>query len=217
MVKRRRRSPRCLHPLADHPGGLTAPHVHSLRSGCFAIAQLLVIHPRHLDVARRVDPPPTHLSSEPVSQGPGGLVKEASHSVQQRPRQPLLVAPDCRHVAGALVLGISEPTAGTWVHSAHNHEIGGKAQRPLWRLMVTTLSTRGWRSVSKFLVPNSDNSSKNNTPRCARLTPAPPQVRVSPGLGRRPPPQSGVADGVMRRAEGPLVDQRRIRGQLASH
>ena len=36
--------------------GFASPRVHSLRSGCFAIAQLIVIHPRHLDVAGRVDP-----------------------------------------------------------------------------------------------------------------------------------------------------------------
>ena len=44
-------------------------------------------------------------------------------------------------------------------------KLAGKLNDPCARLMVTTLSSRGWRSVSKFLGPNSGNSSKKRTPK----------------------------------------------------
>jgi hypothetical protein len=48
--------------------------------------------------------------------------------------------------------------------------------------MVTTLSSIGWRMTSRTRLPNSGNSSRNKTPRCAS--------EISPGLGIFPPPTS---------------------------
>jgi hypothetical protein len=39
-------------------------------------------------------------------------------------------------------------------------------------------------------------SARNHTLRCARLTPAPPQARVSPGRGHCPPPTSPACEMV---------------------
>src|SRR2546427_510880 len=48
------------------------------------------------------------------------------------------------------------------------------------RAIVTTPSSIGWRNTSSTFLRNSGNSSRNNTPPCARLT--------SPGRGYEPPP-----------------------------
>lgn len=60
-------------------------------------------------------------------------------------------------------------------------EIRTERQRSLARLMVTTLSSIGWRMTSRARVPNSGNSSRNRTPRCAK--------EISPGkdvMDKRP-------------------------------
>src|SRR3989344_6580399 len=61
-------------------------------------------------------------------------------------------------------------------------KLEGKMAEPLAREIETMLSSRGCRSDSITLFSNSGNSSKNKTPRCARVT--------SPGLGYVPPPIS---------------------------
>ena len=48
------------------------------------------------------------------------------------------------------------------------------------RAIVTCPSSNGCRNVSSTVRANSGSSSRNNTPRCARLT--------SPGRGTVPPP-----------------------------
>ncbi len=47
-------------------------------------------------------------------------------------------------------------------------------------LIVIFPSSNGIRSSSNISLLNSGNSSKNNTPKCAKL--------ISPGFGIRPPP-----------------------------
>ena len=47
------------------------------------------------------------------------------------------------------------------------HYFAENASDPLARLIVTTLSSIGWRMTSSTRVPNSGNSSKNKTP-CER-------------------------------------------------
>ncbi len=59
----------------------------------------------------------------------------------------------------------------------------------------------GWRIVSKTLRLNSGNSSRNKTPLWAS--------EISPGVGIDvAAQQTGIARGMMRRAEGPLRDER---------
>ncbi len=71
---------------------------------------------------------------------------------------------------------------------------------PTARVMVTLPSSSGWRMTSSVLRRNSGSSSRNSTPLCARLT--------SPGPGLRPAAeQAGIADRVMRRAEGAGGDE----------
>ncbi len=64
--------------------------------------------------------------------------------------------------------------------AAINWKFALKVSEPCARLMVTTLSSMGWRMTSRTRVPNSGNSSKNKTPRCAR--------EISPDFGMFPPP-----------------------------
>src|SRR3989339_1278928 len=81
-------------------------------------------------------------------------------------------------VEGAQVQGFSESPyqpQGQGFMAAINWKLAEKVSEPLARLMVTTLSSIGWRITSRTRVPNSGNSSKNKTPRCAR--------EISPGLG----------------------------------
>lgn len=59
-----------------------------------------------------------------------------------------------------------------------NMKLAGKVTRPCARLMVTTLSSSGWRNTSSSEWPNSGSSSRKSTPRWLRL--------ISPGLGQCP-------------------------------
>ena len=52
-------------------------------------------------------------------------------------------------------------------------------------LIVTVLSSRGPRKTSNVDLLNSVSSSRNNTPKCARL--------ISPGFGILPPPIKDVS------------------------
>ena len=54
--------------------------------------------------------------------------------------------------------------------------------------MVTTLSSKGARNTSNVFLLNSGSSSKNSTPKCAKL--------ISPGFGILPPPTKEVAEMV---------------------
>src|SRR3990167_6857922 len=67
-------------------------------------------------------------------------------------------------------------------------KLEGKTAVPLAREMETILSSSGWRKDSITLFSNSGNSSRNRTPRCARVT--------SPGLGKVPPPTIETWDEV---------------------
>ena len=66
--------------------------------------------------------------------------------------------------------------------AATSMKLAGKVTVPCARLMVTTLSSMGWRSTSSTAWPNSGSSSRNSTPRWLSV--------ISPGLGMRPPPTS---------------------------
>ena len=63
---------------------------------------------------------------------------------------------------------------------AINKKLAGKLNLPLARLTVISWSSRGWRSDSKIFLGYSNSSSRNRTPRCARL--------MSPGCILDPPP-----------------------------
>ncbi len=79
----------------------------------------------------------------------------------------------------------------------------GKTEVPIRLLMAMRPSSSGWRSASSASRENSGNSSKNKTPRWARLT--------SPGLSDRAAPhQGGARRGVMGGPERPLPDQSRL-------
>ena len=81
--------------------------------------------------------------------------------------------------------------------------------RPWARLIVTTLSSSGWRSTSRRELPNSGSSSRKRTPRWLRADLA--------GFGPvAAADQPGVGDGVVRGAERALPDQGRIRRQQAA-
>ena len=43
-------------------------------------------------------------------------------------------------------------------------KLAGKVSEPCARLIVTTLSSSGWRSTSSTRIPNSGSSSRNSTP-----------------------------------------------------
>ncbi len=76
----------------------------------------------------------------------------------------------------------------------------GKLTERLARAMWTAPNSRGWRSVSSARRLNSGISSRNRTPRCARLS--------SPGRGWLPPPMSAISRArVMRCAERARVHQ----------
>jgi hypothetical protein len=64
--------------------------------------------------------------------------------------------------------------------AATSWKLAGKVKDPWARLMVTILSSMGCLNTSSTRVPNSGNSSRNKTPRCAR--------EISPGCGQFPPP-----------------------------
>ena len=74
--------------------------------------------------------------------------------------------------------------------------------------MVTTLSSKGWRSDFSDVWLNSGSSSKNRTLRWLSV--------ISPGLMLRPPPTTRVGDGVVRCPKGVLQHQRAIGGQSAA-
>ena len=63
-----------------------------------------------------------------------------------------------------------------------NIKLHGYVKLALTLLIEINLSSNGPLSTSKVSFLNSGNSSKNNTPKCAKLT--------SPGLGILPPPIS---------------------------
>jgi len=65
-------------------------------------------------------------------------------------------------------------------------KLAGKLTLPWARLIVTTLSSSGWRSVSSKACPNSGSSSRKRIPRWLRL--------ISPGFGKCPPPTSPAFD-----------------------
>jgi hypothetical protein len=71
-------------------------------------------------------------------------------------------------------------TTRTGIHRGDQLKVGRKCQRLLARLIVMTLSSIGWHSTSRTHVPNSGNSSRNNTARCASA--------IAPGFGRFPHP-----------------------------
>jgi hypothetical protein len=73
------------------------------------------------------------------------------------------------------------------------------------RLMVTTLSSIGWRMTSNTRLPNSGNSSKNRTPLCARVRDVAPAHLP------------GMADGMVRGAERPVADERGAGRELVGH
>ena len=64
----------------------------------------------------------------------------------------------------------------------------GKVSDESAREIVTSPSSSGWRRPSRAETRNSGNSSRNRTPRCARLT--------SPGRGVAPPPTRPTAEMV---------------------
>ena len=64
----------------------------------------------------------------------------------------------------------------------------GRRMDPAARVMVTSPSSRGWRSTSRASFWNSGSSSRNSTPLWAR--------EISPGRGKAPPPASATADTV---------------------
>jgi hypothetical protein len=78
------------------------------------------------------------------------------------------------------VSGIWSPAHGQGFIAAIRWKLAEKVSDPLARLMVTTLSSIGWRITSRTRVPNSGNSSKNKTPLWAN--------EISPGFGIFPPP-----------------------------
>ena len=61
-------------------------------------------------------------------------------------------------------------------------KLAGNVTVPCALLIVTTLSSSGWRRTSSDECPNSGSSSRNSTPRWARV--------ISPGRGTIPPPTS---------------------------
>ena len=67
-------------------------------------------------------------------------------------------------------------------------KFAGKVTLPWARLMDTVRSSKGWRNDSRAEWPNSGSSSRNRTPRWARV--------ISPGLGKRPPPTSPALEMV---------------------
>ena len=72
----------------------------------------------------------------------------------------------------------------------------GKVRLMAARLSVTVPSSSGWRSTSSTLRRNSGSSSRKSTPPWARLTSPGPRDGAAAD-------ESGVADGVVRCAEGP--------------
>ena len=142
--------------------------------------------------------------------------------VQQRARQPLLIPTDQHRAAraGVQVLRVAdaEIAARAWVLGLDQQEIGREGQAALRAADGNDLvrRSRGCRSISRPCWPNSGISSRNSTPRCARLTTAP---STGGGLARpRPLPaadEAGVRDGVVRRAERPVVDPRHVAGHAA--
>ncbi len=94
--------------------------------------------------------------------------------------------------------------------AATSTKLAGKECEPRARLIVTTLSSNGWRNTSNTRIPNSGSSSRNNTPRCAS--------EISPGRGQFPPPTSPACEMVWCGARnGRLWDHRRVGGQEIGH
>jgi hypothetical protein len=70
--------------------------------------------------------------------------------------------------------------SGVGFIAATSMNCDGKVMVPAAREIVTRPSSSGWRMVSSTLRLNSGNSSRNNTPLCAR--------EISPGVGLMLPP-----------------------------
>ena len=88
-------------------------------------------------------------------------------------------------------------------------KLAGKVVLFRARAIVTVPSSSGWRSTSSVWRLNSGNSSRNSTPLWAS--------EISPGEGVEPPPtRPGVADRVVRRAEG-TDGQQRLAGLQPAH
>ena len=121
-------------------------------------------------------------------------------AVQQRTGEPLLVAADQHGAACAAVFRVAEIAARAGILRANQHEIRREGEvRPRAWLMATVLSSSGGRSTSRPCCPNFGISSRNSTPRCARL--------ISPGRGPLPAAhQPGVRDGAVCVWEGPVAD-----------
>ena len=183
--------------------------VDTLAQGAAEQVQALIARLRSeappLALARGLDPRSGHLRRLAAARVDGLLVIHPRHldvdvdPVQQWTRQALLVTADRRHVASTFVLGISKPTTGTGIHSTDKHKISRKAQRPLRAAnghdLVLQWLAQGFQVFrSKFgqLVQK-----EHPTMRQADL-PRPRQASTTD--------QPGIADGMVRRTEGPLVD-----------
>ena len=77
---------------------------------------------------------------------------------------------------------------GRGSHPQQGGKAAGKVICREAREITISLDSKGWRSTSKTFLSNSGSSSKNKTPKCAKV--------ISPGLGYEPPPTNATAEAV---------------------
>ena len=127
--------------------------------------------------------------------------------VEHRAGNPFLVLGHGRRGAGAGLLRIAIITARTRVHSCHQLEVGTKGQRSLG-------AADGDNFVLHRLAHNFDGAAAEFGELVQEQYAAMGQRNLA-GVGNIPAAnQAGMADGMVRRPERPLADERRTRREL---
>jgi len=109
-------------------------------------------------------------------------------AVEERPGHLRLIIGGAARRAAAGERGIAEMAAAAGFIAATSWTRAGKVTWVLARATLTLPVSSGCRSESSTGRWNSGSSSRNNTPRCARL--------ISPGLTRSPPPTRAGMDAL---------------------
>jgi hypothetical protein len=119
-------------------------------------------------------------------------------AVEQRAGDLADVALDHGRGTHAVARLVVEVAAGAGVHGGGEHEARGKLRLMAARAMVTVPSSSGWRRTSRTLRGNSGSSSRKEQAVVGERDLAGPRDHAAAD-------QAGVGDGVVRRAEGPVV------------
>ena len=142
------------------------------------------------------------------------LERDAGHfdvdvnTIQQRAGQALLVAADHHRAARAGVFGVAPVTARTRILRADQHEIRREGQAALRAADGDDPVLQRLAQHLQAMLPELRHLVQEEHA----------AVRQADLAGPRPLPaadQPGVRDGVVRRAEGPVADQRDVAGQHA--